>query len=79
MIDPESTILSSIERQNSKPLLQKSNSAQIAVGHRQSEYPRPKTIETSIVEIATIMQGTLELKKMANIHYILQWEISNPL
>ena len=56
MIDPESTILRSIEQAKQQALLQKSNSAQIAVGIVNSIFPR-QNIETSIAKIASIMQA----------------------
>lgn len=56
MIDPESTILRSIDQAKQQVLLQKSNSAQIAVGIVKTT-SQQRDIEASIAKIATIMQA----------------------
>jgi hypothetical protein len=56
MIDPESTILRSIEQAKQQALLQKSNSAQIAVGIIKAESPDQK-FESFIDKVSSIMQA----------------------
>lgn len=56
MIDPESSILHSIETAKQQAILQKSNAAQIAVGLIKGIHQR-KDLETSIVKMATIMKA----------------------